>query len=73
VPTSMENLIFDYFCNFEMLPANPASAASAASDSDSRQVVAVCGPNGAVQVVDADKVPVGCHVSTINTPPAGHG
>jgi hypothetical protein len=20
VPTSMENLIFDYFCNFEMLP-----------------------------------------------------
>jgi hypothetical protein len=50
--------------------ANPASASS---DSDSRQVVAVCGPNGSVQVVDADKVPVGCHVSTINTPPAGHG
>jgi hypothetical protein len=48
---------------------NPASAAS---DSDSRQVVAVCGPNGAVQVVDADKVPAGCHVSTVNAPPAGH-
>jgi hypothetical protein len=49
-----------------------ANRAVAASDTTSK-VVAVCGPNGAVQVVDADKVPVGCHVSTINTPPAGHG
>ena len=50
--------------------ANPASAAS---DSGSRQVVAVCGPNGAAQIVDADKVPVGCHVSTVNAPPASRG
>jgi len=47
--------------------------ASAASDSGSSQVVVICGPNGAVQIVNADKVPIGCHVSIVNTPPAGHG
>ncbi len=46
--------------------ANRASAAS-----DAGKVVAVCGPNGAVRIVDSDKVPVGCHVSTVNSPPAG--
>lgn len=50
--------------------ANPASAAS---DSSSRQVVAVCGPNGAVQIVDSEKIPVGCHMSTVNSPPASRG
>jgi hypothetical protein len=38
----------------------------------SAQVLAVCGPNGATQIVDADKVPPGCHALTVNTPP-GHG
>jgi hypothetical protein len=42
--------------------------ATAASD----QVLAVCGPNGATQIVDADKVPSGCHALRVNTPP-GHG
>jgi hypothetical protein len=50
-----------------------ANRASAASDAPSSKVVAVCGPNGAVQIVDADKVPIGCHVSTVNAPPTGHG
>jgi hypothetical protein len=49
-----------------------ANRAVAASDT-TRKVVAVCGPNGGAQIVDADKVPVGCHVSTVNSPPAGHG
>lgn len=42
--------------------------ASAASENT---VLAVCGPNGAAQIVDADKVPVGCHVSRVNSAP-GH-
>ena len=46
--------------------------AVAASDTTSK-VVVVCGPNGAIQIVDSDKVPVGCHVSNVNSPPAGHG
>lgn len=45
--------------------ANRASAESA------NTVVVVCGPNGAVRIVDADKVPVGCHVSKVNSAP-GH-
>jgi hypothetical protein len=45
--------------------ANRASAESPTT------VVAVCGPKGAVQIVDADKVPVGCHVSKANSAP-GH-
>lgn len=45
--------------------ANRASAESA------NTVVAVCGPNGASQIVDADKVPVGCHVLKTNSAP-GH-
>jgi hypothetical protein len=49
-----------------------ANRASAASDTVSK-VVVVCGPNGAIQVVDSDKVPVGCHISTVNSPPMGHG
>jgi hypothetical protein len=49
-----------------------ADRAVAASDTTST-VVAVCGPNGAVQIVDADKVLVGCHVSAVNSPPASHG
>jgi hypothetical protein len=44
--------------------------ASAASNSGSSQVVIVCGPNNAVQIVAADMVPVGCHVSNVNKPPA---
>jgi hypothetical protein len=47
-----------------------AHSASAASDSGSTQVVIVCGPNNAVQIVAAEMVPVGCHVSTVNKPPA---
>jgi hypothetical protein len=50
-----------------------ANRAVAGSDTSSKVVVAVCGPNGAAQVVDADKVPVGCHVSTVNSPPASRG
>jgi hypothetical protein len=46
-----------------------ADRASAASDTS--KVLAVCGPNGAVRIVDSDKVPVGCHVSIVNSPPAG--
>lgn len=49
-----------------------ANRAVAASDTTSK-VVAVCGPNGAAQITDADKVPVGCHVSTVNSPPASRG
>jgi hypothetical protein len=43
-----------------------ANRASAASDNI---VVAVCGPNGAPQTLDSDKVPVGCHVSRVNSAP----
>jgi hypothetical protein len=43
-----------------------ANRASAASENT---VVAVCGPNSASQIVDADKVPVGCHVSRVNSAP----
>jgi hypothetical protein len=50
-----------------------ANRAVAASDATTKAVVAVCGPNGAAQVVDADKVPIGCHVSTVNSPPASRG
>jgi hypothetical protein len=50
-----------------------ASRAVAASDTTNKVVVVVCGPNGAAQITDADKVPVGCHVSTVNSPPASHG
>ncbi len=51
-----------------------ANRAVAASDNTTRKVVvAVCGSNGAAQVVDADQVPVGCHVSTVNSPPASRG
>lgn len=43
--------------------ANPASAESPTT------VVAVCGSNGASQIVDSDKVPVGCHVARVNSAP----
>jgi hypothetical protein len=42
-----------------------SNKATAASD----QVLAVCGPNGATRVVETDKVPLGCHVLTVNAPP----
>jgi hypothetical protein len=43
-----------------------------ASAESPNTVVAVCGSNGAVQIVDADKVPVGCHVSKVNLAPNHH-
>jgi hypothetical protein len=49
-----------------------ANSASAVSDSTSTStVLVVCGPNGAPRVVPANKVPVGCHISQVNSPPAG--
>jgi hypothetical protein len=56
-----------------LLGVGLANRASAESNSTKvvTKVLAVCGPNGAVQIVESDKVPVGCHVSTVNSPPAG--
>jgi hypothetical protein len=49
-----------------------SQSVSAASDSTALTLVLVtCGPHGAVRVVEANKVPPGCRVSTINSPPAG--
>lgn len=48
------------------------NSASAASDSTTPTLVLVtCGPHGAVRIVEANKVPPGCRVSTVNSPPAG--
>lgn len=40
-----------------------------ASAESPNTVLAVCGPNGAVQIVNADRVPVGCRVSKANSAP----
>jgi hypothetical protein len=41
-----------------------------ASAESTNTVVAVCGSKGAVQIVNADKVPVGCRVSKANSAPS---
>jgi hypothetical protein len=49
-----------------------ANSASAASDSTVPTLVLVtCGPHGAAHIVEANKVPPGCKVSPVNSPPAG--
>ncbi len=44
---------------------------SSASPVSVKDVVAVCGHNGAAIVVASDAVPVGCRLSPVNTPPSG--
>lgn len=50
---------------------NLSPSSTSASPTKSSSVLATCGRGGASSVYDsADEVPVGCHVSTINAPPA---
>jgi hypothetical protein len=70
---SLSILVSTAIVAFSLASISLVNPAFAASDLVSRQVVAVCGSNGAAQIIDADKVPVRCHVSTVNSPPASRG
>jgi hypothetical protein len=51
-------------------PSDTPSASSGSPDMAKKSVLALCGPGGASQIVEADKLPVGCRLAPTDAVPA---